>query len=223
MKHGLGRLVGEPPGTSLGQGPPRLDISPALACALALALAPTTLACRPPVQQPAAQWPAAEWPVSTPEAEGLDPAAVDSLLADIDAGRYGLIDHFLLVRHGRVVADRRWDHAARYAELLAAQDDTAAHQYNYDHPAWHPFYRDTRLHTLQSVTKSVLSVAFGIAVDEGHLPGVESPAWPYLRAYQPDTSDPRRTAATLEDFLTMRSGIEWAAPGQTYPPGSAPH
>ncbi len=92
---------------------------------------------------------------------------MDSLLADIDAERYGLIDHFLLVRHGRVVADRRWDHAARYAELLAAQDDTAAHQYN--------------------------------------------------------TSDPRRAAATQEDFLTMRSGIEWATPGQSYPPGSAPH
>ena len=191
-------------------------VPPPLACSLALALAPTTLACHPPAQPPATQWPTTEWPVSTPEAEGLDPAAVDSLLADIDAGRYGLIDHFLLVRHGRVVADRRWDHAARYAELLAAQDDTAAHQYNYDHPAWHPFYRDTRLHTLQSVTKSVLSVAFGIAVDEGRLPGVESPAWPHLRAYQPDMSDPRRAAATLEDFLTMRSGIEWAAPGQTY-------
>ena len=27
---------------------------------------------------------------------------------------------------------------------------------------------------------------------------------------------PRRAAATLEDFLTMRSGIEWATPGQTY-------
>ena len=194
----------------------------ALACSLALAVAPTTLACRPPAQQPAAQWPGAEWPVSTPEAEGLDPAAIDSLLADIDAGRYGLIDHFLLIRNGRVVADRRWDHAERYAELLAAQEDTTAHQYNYDHPAWHPFYRDTDLHTLQSVTKSVTSVAFGIAVDEGHLPGVESLAWPYLRAYQPDTSDPRRDAATLEDFLTMRSGIEWAAPGQTYDDATHP-
>ena len=36
-----------------------------------------------------------------------------------------------------------------------------------------------------SITKSVLSVAFGIAVDEGHLPGVKSPAWSYyLQVYQ---------------------------------------
>lgn len=161
-------------------------------------------------------WPGAEWPVSTPEAEGVDPAAVDSLLADIEAGRYGLIDHFLLIRHGKAIVDRSWDHGARYAELLAAQGDTAEHPYNYDHPAWHPFYRDTDLHTLQSVTKSVVSVAFGIAVDAGLLPGVDAPAWPYLAAFAPDTADPRRRAATLEDFLTMRSGMSWAAPGQTY-------
>ena len=188
-----------------------------LARAVALAIATTTLACRPSgANQEATQWPGAEWPVSTPEAEGVDPAAVDSLLADIDAGRYGLVDHFLLVRHGRVVADRSWDHAARYAALLAVQEDTSDHQYNYDHPAWHPFYRGSGLHTLQSVTKSVMSVAFGIAVDEGLLPGVDFPAWPYLQAYQPDMSDPRRAAASLEDFLTMRSGLAWAAPGQTY-------
>ncbi|MDE2655736.1 MAG: serine hydrolase [Gemmatimonadota bacterium] len=161
-------------------------------------------------------WPDADWPVSTPEAEGVDPAAIDSLVADIDAGRYGLIDHFLLIRNGRVIADHRWDHSERYAELLADQDDTAEHQYNYDHPAWHPYFRDTDLHTLQSVTKSVMSVAFGIAVDAGHIPGVDVAAWPFLEAYGPDLTDPGRAAATIEDFLTMRSGIDWAVPGQTY-------
>ncbi|MDX1393103.1 MAG: serine hydrolase [Gemmatimonadota bacterium] len=161
-------------------------------------------------------WPGEEWPISTPEAAGIDPAAIDSLIADIDAGRYGLIDHFLLIRHGRVVADRHWDNGPEYAELLLEQPDTANHQYNYDHPAWHPLYRDTHLHTLQSVTKSVTSVAFGIAVDEGHIGDVHGPAWSYLEAYSPDMSDPRRGAATIEDLLTMRSGIAWANPGETY-------
>lgn len=161
-------------------------------------------------------WPGEAWPVSTAEAEGVDPAALESLIADIDAGRYGLIDQFLLIRNGRVIADRRWDHGQRYAELLAAQEDTADHQYNYDHPSWHPYYRDTDLHSLQSVTKSVTSVAFGIAVDEGHIPDVEAPAWPYFEAYGVDLADPRRAATSLEDFLTMRSGIDWAVPGQTY-------
>ena len=173
-------------------------------------------------QSAAPGWPGEAWPVSTAEAEGVDPAALDSLIADIDAGRYGLIDQFLLIRNGRVIADRRWDRGARYAELLAAQEDTADHQYNYDHPSWHPYYRDTDLHSLQSVTKSVTSVAFGIAVDEGRITGVEAPAWPYFEAYGVDLADARRAATSLEDFLTMRSGIDWAAPGQTYDDGTHP-
>ena len=172
--------------------------------------------CTPNIETDGPGWPGETWPVSTAEAEGVDPAAIDSLIADIDAGRYGLIDHFLLIRNGRVIADRHWDHAETYAELLSAQEDTVDHQYNYDHPSWHPYFRDTDLHSLQSVTKSVTSVAFGIAVDEGHIPNVEAPVWPYFETYGVDLADPRRAAASLEDFLTMRSGIDWATPGQTY-------
>ena len=188
--------------------------------AVALLWSPVAWGCAPGAFPDAGEasppWPGEEWPVSTPEAEGVDPAEIDSLVADIDAGRYGLIDQFLLIRHGRVIADHRWDHSERYAEILSQQEDTASHQYNYDHPAWHPYYRDTDLHTLQSVTKSVMSVAFGIAIDEGHVPGVAVAAWPYLAEYGPDLADPRRATATLEDFLTMRSGMDWATPGQGY-------
>lgn len=151
-------------------------------------------------------WPGARWDASTPAEEGIDPAAIDSLIADIEAGRYGLVDHFLLIRHGRIVADRRFEHDY---DAIAARYDTTKHQYNYDHPEWHPYYRDTPLHTLQSVTKSVTSAALGIAIDEGHITGVDVPVVPFFTAYGPDTSDPRRRAMTLEDLLTMRSGIEW--------------
>ena len=109
-------------------------------------------------------WPTEQWPTSTPAAEGIDPTAVDSLIADIDAGAYGLVDHFLLIRNGRVVADR---HFVQDYDSVAALYDTTNHQYNYDDPAWHPYYQDTDLHTLQSVTKSVTSAALGIAIDDG--------------------------------------------------------
>jgi len=167
-------------------------------------------------------WPGEEWPISTPEAEGVDAAAIEALVRDIDAGRYGLIDQFLLIRNGHVIADHRWDHGERYAELLTQQPDTALHQYNYDHPAWHPYYRDSDLHSLQSVTKSVLSVAFGIAVDDGHIPGVDDAAWPWFADYSVDLAEPRRATTSIEDFLTMRSGMDWAVPGQTYDDGSHP-
>ena len=151
-------------------------------------------------------WPGESWPVSTPAAEGVAPEVIDSLVAEMAAGEYGLIDHFLLIRHGRIVADQHFEHD--YATIAAAFD-TTNHQYNYDHPEWHPYFRDTDLHTLQSVTKSVTSVALGIAVDQGHISGVDAPALSFFQAYDPDMSDLRRARMTLEDMLTMRSGIDW--------------
>lgn len=158
-------------------------------------------------QASAKSWPGESWTVSTPEKEGIDPTAIEDLVADIRAGEYGLVDHFLLIRNGRIVADHHFKHDY---EKISSQHDPKNHQYDYDHPAWHPYYQGTKLHTLQSVTKSITSVAVGIAIDEGHIPeGVETPALSFFDDYKPDLSDARKKSMTLEDMLTMRSGISW--------------
>jgi len=151
-------------------------------------------------------WPGETWSESSPEAEGIDPSVIDAITGDIAHGRYGLIDHFLVIKNGKVVADFQLD---QDYESIAEDYDTTNHQYNYDHPDWHPYYRDTDLHTLQSVTKSITSAALGIAVDEGYIDGVTIPAMEIFDGYSQDMDDPLRTSATLEDLLTMRSGITW--------------
>jgi CubicO group peptidase (beta-lactamase class C family) len=151
-------------------------------------------------------WPDSAWPVSTPAQEGIDPKAIDSLVADVEAGRYGLFDHFLLIRHGRLVADF---HFEQDYVSVASEYDSTNHQYNYDHPDWHPYYRDSDLHTLQSVTKSINAAALGIAVDEGRISGVDVLAMSFFEEYEPDLADVRKRSMNLEDMLTMRSGIDW--------------
>jgi CubicO group peptidase (beta-lactamase class C family) len=47
-------------------------------------------------------WPTRAWQVSTPEAQGMDPAALAKLL---DFGRAHRFDSFLIARHGRIVLD----------------------------------------------------------------------------------------------------------------------
>jgi CubicO group peptidase (beta-lactamase class C family) len=155
-------------------------------------------------------WPGEVWPTSAPEDQGIDPAALDSLLADIESGDYGLVDAFMLIRNGFVVTNHRFSHD--YA-AIGLEYDTTRHQYNYDHPDWHPYLRDTDLHTLQSVTKSVTSAALGIAIDEGFLEGVEVPVMPFFQEYAPYETDERKEATTLEDLLTMRSGLQWVTTG----------
>jgi CubicO group peptidase (beta-lactamase class C family) len=42
---------------------------------------------------------------------------------------------------------------------------------------------------------------------------VEAPAYPYFDDYAPYPTDDRKAATTIEDFLTMRSGISWVTEG----------
>ncbi|MEM0955479.1 MAG: serine hydrolase, partial [Pseudomonadota bacterium] len=158
-------------------------------------------------------WPGETWTQSTPEQEGLRPAPLREFVANIRKGDYGLIDQLLVIRHGRIVVDERFeqDYAAIAAALTPDQYigiNKTDPIYDYDNPDVHPYYQNTNLHSLQSVTKSVTSIAIGIAIDEGYIKGVNVPAMSFFSKYKTQ-SDPRAQAMMLEDLLTMRSGIQW--------------
>lgn len=159
------------------------------------------------------------WPRATFEDAGVHEASIAELVADIEAGDYGNVDHFLLARGGKIVADHHFD---RDYNEISKPHKPKDHIYDYDAPAWHPYYQGTRLHSLQSVTKSITSICVGIAMDEGLLPGgVQTPAMSFFSEYAPDLSDPRRRAMTLEDLLTMRSGIAWDENGSYDDPANS--
>ena len=61
---------------------------------------------------------------------------------------------------------------------------------------------------VKSVSKTLVATLAGVAIDRGVLPGVDAPVAPYLRARVPRGADPRVEAITVEDLLTMRSGLE---------------
>jgi CubicO group peptidase (beta-lactamase class C family) len=176
---------------------------PGLLCVLLLAMP----AC---AQEPAELFPGDTWPTSTPEAEGFEADQIRAIVDDITQGEYGLVDAFMLIRHGKVVVNERFEQD--YWAVMEGRD-TTDYIYNYDHPNWHPYLEGTRLHTLQSVTKSVTSALLGIAIDEGLLGGPESLAMPWFEDYEPYTTDSVKESTTLEDFLTMRSGIQWYTGG----------
>ena len=118
-------------------------------------------------------WPTQGWKTSTPEAEGVDAAVLEGIDAEIRAGDFGLIDSMLVIRHGLVVFDREYEQ-----DYVAANEgrDQTTHQYNYFHPEWHPFHKGTKVHTMQSVTKSVTSTLIGIAIRRGEIEGTDVPA-----------------------------------------------
>src|SRR6266850_451819 len=148
----------------------------------------------------------AGWPVSQPAAQGMDAAALAAIDAPFASGSRGYVDAMLVIRHGQAVFDRQY--AQDYVRLFAGKDPVRG-PYNYYDPDWHPWYRKSDLHTLQSVTKSVTSALIGIAIGRGEIPGVEVPVLRYFDAAGIANLDDRKRRLVLRDLLTMTAGIRW--------------
>jgi len=160
------------------------------------------------------------FPISTPEAERFDATALDSVIQRADTGYYGYTDRILVIKNGKVIADRNFD--LDYREISRGKSDpilgcgyqtcadtSEVEAYNYFHPEVHPYYRGSELHSLQSVTKSVTATIIGIAIDKGDLPRVRTPILDFFQDYDISDIDPTWKEATLEDVLTMRLGLAW--------------
>lgn len=171
------------------------------------------LAAQPVLAQTA--WPAAQWPTADPVAVSMDGAALSAFDAAIAAGRYGLVDGLLVIRHGKVVLDRAYRHnydsingpSARVPGALNGLDPSG--QYNYFNPWWHPTYRRGELHSLQSVTKTVTSVIIGTAVARGEFPSLDTPVLAFFDSSRVANVDDRKRRMTIRHLLTMTAGLDW--------------
>jgi CubicO group peptidase (beta-lactamase class C family) len=88
-------------------------------------------------------WPTKEWQTSTPEAEGMDSAALSELYNYLATAGFNT-DSVLVIRHGRIVS-----------ETYVA-----------------PFNAELR-HDLRSVTKSVVATLVGVALQEGRIASLD--------------------------------------------------
>ena len=70
------------------------------------------------------------------------------------------------------------------------------------------------LHDLRSVTKSVVSLLLGIAIQQGAVAGVDEPVADFFQDY-PEQLRPEHSEIRLRHLLSMTSGIRWDE--RTYP------
>ena len=156
-----------------------------------------------------------EWQTAQPAAVGLSKEALSAIHQDIDSGRYGYIDAFLVARHGKLVFERYYEHdypsiyeqEAATPGALVVNDPSGP--YNYFNPWWHPYYRHTTLHSMQSVTKSVVSALVGIAISRGEFPDLDTPVLQFFEEADVDNVDQRKRDMTVRDLLTMSDGLLW--------------
>jgi len=156
-------------------------------------------------ESPETPWPTRGWNTASPSEMGLDAAQLEAFDAELASGAHGYVDGMLVVRRGHLVFEREYTHD--YDALFVGHDEHPG-LYNYYDPDWHPWYQKGLLHSLQSVSKSVTSTLVGIALGQGALPGVDAKLASFMQGYRVG-SDPGWAAMTLEDVLTMRTGIAW--------------
>ncbi|MDX2193753.1 MAG: serine hydrolase [Gemmatimonadales bacterium] len=176
--------------------------------ALPLRLLATALA-------PARPSPTRAWPRATYAEAGLDSVGLAALDEEVARGDFGQVDALLVIRRGAVVLDRRYrrDYARHYAAEAARPSPLNAGDpggpYNYFNAWWHPWYRGGALHTLQSVTKTVTSIAIGAALARGDFPSLDTPVLQFFNTDSVANVDARKRRMTIRHLLTMTAGLDW--------------
>lgn len=123
-------------------------------------------------------WPKRGWRVSTPEAQGMDSEALADALDYIRQHRTA-IHSLLIVRNGYVVLDA------------------------YFYP-----FQNGQAHDTASATKSITATLIGIEIGERKLDGVHRPVLSLFPERNIGDRDPRQERITIEDMLTMTSGLD---------------
>ncbi len=124
-------------------------------------------------------WPTDGWRASSPEEQGMDSVLLEQMFETIDQQKLD-IHSVLIVRNGTIVAEKYYS----------------------------PYTEDTR-HVLYSCTKSFISALIGMAIEDGTIDGVDQLVLNFFPERTFANLDERKESMTLEDLLTMRTGLDW--------------
>ena len=150
------------------------------------------------------KWPTNGWTYSSPKVQLMNLDSLERLSAKLSSGDLGYIDGMLVIKNGEIIFEKSYSNPY---DSLFKSTKTAPGKYNYYDSEWHPFYKNTNLHTLQSVSKSFTAAAIGIAIKNGIIPNVDAKLGNYLS--DPNIDDNLKDAITIKDILTMTTGIKW--------------
>ncbi|MFN8571435.1 MAG: serine hydrolase [Gemmatimonadaceae bacterium] len=147
-----------------------------------------------------------EWSKTRATQVGLDSVKLAALDKDFADGKYGFVDAMFVSRRGEVVYEASYPHDYR---SIYGSRNTLSGEYNYYDADWHPFYKGSRLHTMQSVSKSVTSLVFGVAMQRGDLTTIDTTVLSYFDTTKVQHLDDRKRRMTVRHLMTMTAGFDW--------------
>ena len=131
------------------------------------------------------------WRTASPEAVGLDAARLAAMTEAIRRQEYANVHAVLIEKDGRLV----------YEQYFAGTDERGG-------PPKHIVFARDSMHSLRSVTKSVVSALVGAALDAGAIRSLDQPLYDFFPEHA-DLVTPEKRLITLRHALTMSAGLEW--------------
>lgn len=125
-------------------------------------------------------WPTEEWQTADPLDYDIDTTYLEAMMDEIEDTPHN-VHSVLIVKNGYIV----WE---EYPEAI---------------------YNPTRLHMLQSCTKSFTSTLIGIALHEGFIDNVSRRMVDFFPDRTIANRDSRKESITLQHMLTMTEGMYW--------------
>ena len=148
------------------------------------------LICTPLALRDAAAY---DWQPIAPSEAGFAPdleARLDKLIAEQRAwGLHGIV----VVRNGRLVLERYFE----------------GEDYMRGRPLGRISFTSGTLHDLRSISKSVVGLLYGIALEQGKVPPPEAPLYGLFPEHADLIAEPGRDRITIQHALTMTLGLEW--------------
>ena len=133
-----------------------------------------------------------DWPIANPESAGLRSEPLRELVEWLDGVGQANIHSVLVVRHGKL----------SFEHYRAGEDEC------WGEPLGNVAHGPDSKHDLRSVTKSVISLLLGIALDRKLIRDIDESVINWFPQYS-DLRDPEKERISLRHLLTMSAGLEW--------------
>jgi len=133
-----------------------------------------------------------DWTIADPESADLRSEPLRHMIEWLEEFGHTNIHSVLVVRHGRLL----------FEHYRSGEDEC------WGEPLGNVAHGPNSKHDLRSVTKSVISLLMGIALDRKLINGIDDSMVNWFPQY-PDLRTPEKERITLRHLLTMSAGLEW--------------
>ena len=134
-----------------------------------------------------------DWPIAAPESLGFQPHQLHAIASAFRQGRLRRLHGVVVIRRGQLV----------FEQYFPGRDE------RWGHPLGEVAFGADTLHDVRSVTKSVVSLLYGIAQAHGQVSSLDQPVLDAFPEYPDLAADPARRRILVRHALTMTMGTEW--------------